>query len=429
MKIQLLFIPLFILIFSCEKKTTFEIKVTEMSDSEYPDNPNLDSRHSLAKQKYFEKIVLNDKNQSLFDLDLYSQKEGEIKISLKNLPLLEWMPTASEYIKKDNYLTYIAVINQEWNRQQVQFKKGQFSVSGNSKLEITRIDLARNCLNAYLWEMLVYAKDKDGNDKLFWQCWFDFPHDLYKDLFEKRNNLSYSTFEEGLENWKDPESKPIDLQLLRKVISEKEIAFENKNTEMYPLKGERERKRKNIIYPKTITKINDLLSDSTLFATFSIPGFYNKKDPRKTELSKLGILQKVVKRKVTTALGKPSTEFELIFLSNKDSKTITKMIVGGMDIKEIPTLLAENANDGWQTSMGVANHSFYETYDFMKAHPTAQNGFYSFLLDEKGNWIDSHKIGIDGPLFHFDDKNKNKLHLWILAFERHAFVGHYELMF
>lgn len=124
-------------------------------------------------------------------------------------------------------------------------------------------------------------------------------------------------------------------------------------------------------------------------------------------------------------MGRKSIELELEFLSNFDNKTITKLIIGGLDLKQIPQLNEADANDGWQTSMGIANHSFYETFDFQQKHLTKNNGFYAFLLDQKDNWIDSHKIGIDGPLFHFNEQDKSKLHLWILAFERHAFVGHY----
>lgn len=242
---RIILISLFLLQLSCkEKQTVFEIPTKEMTDTEYPDNPNLESRHSEAKQHYFKSILLKNKGQNLFDLDLFSHEIGQCEISLKNLPLLEMMPTAPDFIKKDEYLTYIGIINQEWNRQQVQFKTGQFSVKGNSKLQITRVDLARNCLNAYLWEILVYAKDTDGKDKLFWQCWFDFPKTAYKDLFETRNNLNYESFRANLESWIDIESKKIDLEILRKASDEREVSFESKNNEMYPIKGERERKKK-----------------------------------------------------------------------------------------------------------------------------------------------------------------------------------------
>jgi hypothetical protein len=424
----MVFILFLVSVFSCKKQqTVFEINTTEMTDAQYPDNPNLDSRHSEAQQKFFKKIILKKAQNNKFELELISHENLACTLTIKNLPLMEMMPTAPEYIKKDDYLTYIGIINQEWNRQQVQFTKGQFTVKGSSQLKITRVDLARNCLNAYLWEMLIYAKDKDGKDKLFWQCWFDFPADLYKELFEKRNTLDYEKYRKGLENWVDPESKMVNLSVLRKAESEKEIDFTANNSVMYPLKGERLRKQKNIIYPKSLTNMNSFLSDSTQFATFSIPGYYNIKDPRKTELSKLGKLEKVIKRDIKNVFGTPSIELEMIFKSNKDNKTITKLIIGDIDLKNMPSLAVENANEGWMTSMGISNHSFYETFDYQQNHLTKSNGFYAFLVDKNNNWLDSHKIGIDGPLLHFDDKDKSKLHLWILSFERHSFVGHFVL--
>ena len=52
---------------------------------------------------------------------------------------------------------------------------------------------------------------------------------------------------------------------------------------MYPLAGAREKKFKEIIYPQSFKNMRDLQTDSALFATFTPPGFYNKKDPRATD--------------------------------------------------------------------------------------------------------------------------------------------------
>ena len=57
----------------------------------------------------------------------------------------------------------------------------------------------------------------------------------------------------------------------------------------------------------------------------------------------------------------------------------------------------------------------------------ADSEFFALLTDENNNWLDSHYIGIDGPLLHWDENEEGLLHLWILAFERHAFVGHYTI--
>ena len=424
------YIGILILVFisACSsEKTHFEAAIRELSDAEYPANPNIGFRHSQAKASLFKSIEIKILDNDRFDVVIQPKLAGENEISIKNIPLLEWMPTIPEYIKKDTYLTSIGVINQEWNRQQVAFNAKQFSILGKNTAQISRVDIARNCLNAYLWEVLVYAKEADGKEKIYWQGWFDFPHELYAQLFEKRNQTPFSVFQKSLENWIDPPSKKINLPALRTVNSEQNADFQAFNDEMYPMKGEREKKKRNIIVPKAFKTMNDLLSDSTRFATFSPPGYYNEKDPRVTNLSRLGKLTKVIKRNITTALELPALELEYVFVSNKDDKTITRLIIGGLDTSLIPILPTEKANDGWQTSMGIANHSFNETFEYQQAHLTKNNGFYAFLLDENGNWLDSHKVGIDGPMFHFDAKGS--LHLWILAFERHAFVGHYSVFF
>ena len=75
--------------------------------------------------------------------------------------------------------------------------------------------------------------------------------------------------------------------------------------------------------------------------------------------------------------------------------------------------------------MGIANHSFYVPATDFDSTSSLTNPYFSFLLDEKGNWLDSHAVGIDGPLLFRDEIEPNKVHLLILSFERHAFVGHY----
>ena len=77
--------------------------------------------------------------------------------------------------------------------------------------------------------------------------------------------------------------------------------------------------------------------------------------------------------------------------------------------------------------MGFGNHSFYENFVQHTQCKSESNPYYAYLTDAAGNWLDSHKIGIDGPLMHFDSVNNNRLHLWLLSFERHALVGHYTI--
>jgi hypothetical protein len=401
---------------------SFEIK--NLNDQNYPDNPDIGYRSESYHQDFFEKGIINNTSSPFHWSFSFLTKESDT-ILLKNVDVSELIPTIPENIKSDEYLSYISCVNQEWNRNQVSFNTGEFLTTITTS-KIVRVDLARNCLNAYLWEVILYVEE-DGKVLPCAHGWFDFPHKMYAQLFEKKNNIPFAKYKEPLESWIDPVSKKVNLNLLRKVVDTIEVDFRNKSDEMYPLKAAREKKYKEIIYPDTFLTMRDLQSDSTLFATFSPPGFYNKKDPRKTELGRINDLQNIAMYKVESKLtDKPLYEIQLTFL-HKTNGAKTTLIIGGVNLDDFPILRESEANQGWKNSMGIGNHSFYESYKTHIATKSTTSPYYALILDEQGKWLDSHKVGIDGPIFHFSDEQKNTLHLWILSFERHALVGHYQL--
>jgi hypothetical protein len=394
------------------------VELDELSDKEYPSNPDISIRHSKAMEPIYSNLELIRNTDSTFTFT-FVPKNNTDTIILANVKLMEWIPTVCEQVKKDDYLTEIAVVNQEWNRHQVKFTEGQFLITGDNPYGIKRIDLARNCLNAYLWELITYAEE-DGKLKPFYHAWFNFPKDLYAELFAERNGLKYENYSKELEDWIAPESKSIDFNKIRSVKSENEVKFENLNYQKYPLLGERKKKFINIIYPKNTTVMDDFLTDSTEFATFSPPGFYNLKDPRKTKLSLLKYPNKVIYRTIDT------NTFEIVIdYLNMDSTQTTKLFISGLKKSEIPILSDDEINKGWMNSMGFGNHTFYETYAHCLENGSKNSNYFAVLVDENNKWLDSHFVGIDGPLMYWDKNNPNLLHLWILAFERHAFVGHY----
>ena len=419
------------LVFSCSqnKENNDDAKllntadVVELTDEQYPDNPDISIRHKLDG-KFAHSIVEIERKGDLFNIYFYPQNEFSDTLVLSDIDLLEWIPTIPEHIKEDAYLSKVGIINQEWNRQQVKLFEDKYSFKGvNKESKITkRVDLARNCLNAYLWEVITYA-DQDGELKPVYHGWFSFPKALYQQLFYERNNVEFSKYAEYLEVWKDIESEKINLDVLRTPIDDLDVSFVSKNNLFYSLVGERKKKQVNIIKPKKAHVINDFLNDSTLYATFTPPGFYNTKDSRKTQLSLLKELEKVaVSNVVTKNTSKDSTlELRLTFDNGLGLKT--DVVIGGLIKSKIPVLPVELAHNGFQMPMGIANHSFYETYEENQSRSAKDHPFYAFILDSDGKWLDSHKVGVDGPLFHFDEKGK--LHLWLLSFERHSFVGRY----
>ena len=402
--------------------STLTFKIKNLSDAEYPKNPDIGFRSVHYQNLFFSegKIESTSENFKL-NVSFFSAKRDSF--IFRNMDISELIPTIPAHVKSQPYLSYISCINQEWNRNQIHFNRDEFS---STMPQVVRIDLARNCLSAYLWEVIVYI-DENGKTLPYAHGWFDFPHELYAQLFEQKNNIPFAVYKNSLENWVDLNSEKVNLDKLRIIIDTVSIQSNDRSDEMYPLTGARKKKYKEIISPKTFTTMRDLQSDSTTFATFSPPGFYNKKDPRKTELGRLYYLINIELNKIKTT-PKIDTLYELVLhFKHRITDQKTQLVIGGIDLDNFPVLGEEKANNGWKSSMGIGNHTFYESYQAHLKNKSSQSSYYAMFLDENGKWLDSHKIGIDGPIFHFSDPERKTLHLWLLSFERHALVGHYEI--
>lgn len=403
-----------------EKSSIYPFEITELTDQQYPDNPDIGFRSENYKTEYFTLGSIKAHENGSYSINFLANESNSDTLSLVEISLDEFMPSIPNCVKSNPYLGEIALVNQEWNRNQVKFSKGEFK---SSVANISRLDLARNCLNAYLWEVIIYTTE-EGNEVPIAHGWFNFPKELYANIFEKVNDLKYDDVKTPLENWIDPKSKVVDMNLLREVSSTNSLKFHDLSHEMYPLEGARKKKFKEIIYPTSFKTMKELQSDSTLFATFTPPGFYNRADPRTTELGRFTKLDSAVMNLITSKQDEKEYRELVMYFKDGDSRK-TNLVLGGLDFEQYPMLSTNNCNNGWKNSMGFGNHTFYEKYNEHVALDQRKNPYYAFLSNENFDWLDSHKIGIDGPVFHWDAEKPNLLHLWLLSFERHAFVGHY----
>lgn len=444
----LVIISLFL--FSCDTKNfndgankeavfshSFNVHVDELTDNDYPDNPDIGFRHSSYGEFSHDSIVVSQVGEQSFNLTLLPGNGLSDTIFFTDVNLFAFMPVIPQHIHKDEYLKLIGIINQEWNRHQVRFDraKNKFRFSNPNSFEsknVRRIDIARNCLNSGLWEIIAYAKDKDGSVQPYYHGWFDFPLDVYGVMFNEVNSgLDFKDYTDYLVKWNDPLKQKLDLSLLREV-EEKEIecTIDVLNKGYYSETGARKKKKKNIIFPKVINSIQDFLNDSTTYSTFSPPGCYNTKDPRHTSLGLIYQMTGGVVRNITSNYvdEKDLKEIELYF-NNKSGDKKTTIVFGGLDFDKFPVLPDSLHNNGYKYPMGIANHSFYETYQVAVNNNPEDNPYYGLIIDDEGKWLDSHFFGIDGPLFFWDKKFKKKLHLYLLSFERHSYVGHFTIDF
>ncbi|MEN9609436.1 MAG: hypothetical protein RLZZ628_250 [Bacteroidota bacterium] len=405
---------------------TYQTVLKTATDVEYPNNNMIGFKSKLDGTYTHKKVFITETENGNYDFTILPSNPNSDTLLVPDVNLLEFMPSIPENVKKNAYLSFLAVLNQEWNRIQVKFNNKIFIAkgAGTEKNIVTRVDIANNCIQKGLWELLTFTTDKD-KDQLYFQCWFDFPQALYNKLFLKRNGVSIAAYDEILKNYSHAQGEKIDLNILRRVNNTKEIPFVGLNQGYYPLKGERETKLKNIIFPITVNSIDNLLTDSTTFATFAPPGQYTRADPRKTELSRFQNLEKAVLLQTTStnAAATATSELQLFYTNHAKTKT-TQYIIGGLELDKLPILNENTLHKGWQRPMGISNHSFYNSYEDLIVHSSLQNAYFSFLLDANGQWLDSHEIGIDGILLYREEGNVSKIHAFILAFERHAFVGH-----
>ena len=168
-------------------KNNYQIKVKELTDSDYPDNPDIGYRSEFYQQFSHKNAELVYNSDSTVTFKFPSQTEGGADITLQNLNILTWMPAIPKAIQNDEYLSHICMVNQEWNRQQVKFtlEDEQLVINeGEKENGIIRVDLARNCLNSGLWEIAAW-REEGGEQKVYYHGWFDFPLDLYAHLVNK----------------------------------------------------------------------------------------------------------------------------------------------------------------------------------------------------------------------------------------------------
>ncbi|MFK7798778.1 MAG: hypothetical protein AB8E82_15110 [Aureispira sp.] len=398
--------------------TSYQFPIQNLSDKDYPDNPDIGFRATEYVHQYFTQGRLVAQGDNHYQLSFYNTTDS---LFFEHLDVSEFIPTIPNRLKEDEYLSLITCVNQEWNRNQVQFGPADFECTN---AQIVRVDVARNCLNAYLWEVILYIEE-NGKKVPYAHGWFNFPKDLYATLFQAKNGQEFSQYQKYLENWVDPPSQPVALQLLRQPLAVAAIAWVDSSNAMYPVAGARQKKFKEIITPEVFATMRDLQSDQTTFATFTPPGFYNKKDPRTTELGRFKELKHAqFFQTISTINGDTLCELQLLFQDSAGTRN-TQLVFGGLNVQQFPVLPSTQANQGWKTSMGFANHTFYEKYAAHLTQKTNSNPYYGYLATAKGSWLDSHRIGIDGPIFHFSDSERKILHLWLLSFERHALVGHY----
>lgn len=192
---------------------TMAVAIKEFSRAEYPEDP---ANHSRHHGKYSgRRLVLTQKDETCFDLIFEPRYPHIARVIFRDIDASLMTPGLPAWTRDDKGLIRIALTDRQWNRQQVSFKPDSFhiEVSGGDGFEresIISAELAKNCLNAGLWEVLLYTQEQ-GQKALYYQGWFRFPLGHYRRIFERKTSLSYSRHFLYLEHWLNPEGTPVRL--------------------------------------------------------------------------------------------------------------------------------------------------------------------------------------------------------------------------
>ncbi|HZY90880.1 MAG TPA: hypothetical protein VFE78_39010 [Gemmataceae bacterium] len=403
-----------------------EVPVREFSNAEYPEDP---AGRSVYHGRYNgRRLTLVRKDETHFDFVLTPTDARTAKVVFRDVDVSLLTPSLPEWTKGDEGLRRIALTDRQWNRQQVSFGRGpaHVEVSGGDGFERDHLysaELAKNCLNAGLWEVLLFVKE-GGGKALYYQGWFTFPLGHYKRLFERNTGLPYWKHWYYLEHWFDPAGTPLPLDALRRVTAERPAPAAFDVDEPVLAAGEQLRKARTTLAENVIAWKDFYDGRKVRFATFIPPGRYSVAHPWKNEYWRLAHFDGAVLREVVSPTS-PKTlhELELIFEGKQGGKC--RFLVSGFDLAALPRLPAGRYPEGLYMPMGVGTPPFYQGYAELQQAPPDKSPYFCLTLDEGGRWLNHHDMAIDGPVMHRDENDPDKLHVYLLSYERHSLVGHF----
>ena len=421
---------------------TMVVAVEERDTFAYPEDPSPRSTRYGQYQGRRLKLVQRDVTHFDFVFEPVdaAATPGIATVTFHNVDVARMTPGAPKWTRRDAGLTRIALTDREWNRQQVQFDpRGEHvSIVGGDGWEAeqcTVASLAKNCLNAGLWEVLLFhheavAPGQPAKKTMFYQGWFTFPMGHYSRLVEHNTGFDYRDHWYKLEHWDDPAGTVVNLDGLRTVEATRETAFAFDPGESLVVGGEQVRKRRTLLadnvqtwgdFPRRVAADPAAVQ----FATFIPPGTYDVETPWGNEYWRLAEFVGGEHRRVSTATGREADELELTFRGSDGSTN--RFLVGGVDLAALPQLEPLAYPKGLYMPMGIGVPPFYQDYADLLAADPMESDYYSVLLDESDRWIDHHTVAIDGPVMHRDAQHPRRVHLYLLSYERHTLVGHFTI--
>jgi len=404
------------------------LAVREFSAAEYPEDP---AERSASSGRYQGRsLMLVRQSDESFDFIFEPKDSGVARVAFRNVNVKFMCAAQPAWTRSHAGNALITLLEREWNRQQVSFTPGpNLEVTGGDGWERTNLftaELANNCLGAGQWEVLLYSRE-NGQKTLYYQGWFQFPLGHYRTVVERYGGVRWTKAWLRLGRWVNPGGTAMDLKALRSVAKEFPAKAGFTGQETVLAEGEQQRKVRTSLTPN-VRRYADWFDGRTVtFASFVSPGRYDVRQPWRADVLRLGRLERAWWRDIKSpATAATLNELELIFRDPRNGR-ITRLLVSGFDPHGLPQLAPREYPRGVYRPLGVGVPPVFQSYDVLTILTPWNSAYFSVLLDDKDRWLDHHRIGIDGVVLHRDAQDAGKLHLLLLAYERHAVLAHFEV--
>jgi hypothetical protein len=361
--------------------------------------------------------------QDLTSLQLTGLGEGRYALrfssgtetpALPEIDLRPFIPRVPLLAKGDPSLTRIALIQRELNRNQT-----RYPAPGRPET----VFVANNCLKGGLWEIGLDRQDAQGAST-YYHGWFTFPKTEYARLFEALNGVPYSAVAADLEAYPTLDGLSVPLAKMRSVVRDVPLAaIDSHLGEPVEQFSEQTRKAKLVISPAARTYGDWSAPDRQPIVTakFSEPGFYDGKDAVRFDLAWLAHPSEAHWRQVQSSHFPDSfAEIELRYQNGY------RLVLADARLSDLPTRGAKPTDEAdlLHVTFGIETPEIYASAadrarEFEKERPA-----YLFLLDANGNLVDNHHAGVDRIYLWKEAGAPDRLHLYLVSYERIALVSH-----
>jgi hypothetical protein len=359
----------------------------------------------------FETLELLPRGDGRYDIRL---APGSDAPAVREADLRLLVPRVPRLAKGSAALTRLALIQREFNRNEVHNE-----VPGGLDLS-----LANNCLEQGLWEIKLARTEADKTVTLF-HAWFTFPKSEYLRLFEAINGIPYRDYEGLFASYPGVGGFTLPLDELRTVGAERALAhLETHAAEPLQRLTEQQRKTKLLLTSDVATygDFSQPAKQPITTAKFSPPGAYDDKEPMRFDLTWLAKPSRLLWREVANPKAESAAfpEIEALFENGY------RILIADSRIASLParTDAPRTEADVLKLVCGIGTPTIQATAAERAAELAQDQPRYLMLIDAKGVHIDNHLTGVDGVYVWREAGDAGLLHLWLVGYERIAFVAH-----